>query len=119
MSMDNYLGKEIGIQEFVGAFTVFAFLLWLRIADDLKDYQTDLTLFPERPLPSGRVKKKDIMVICVIVQAITLALRTDAAMSAPAPPRAPRYTAPFAVMASLTACERFPLPRPRTSVSPE
>ena len=27
---------KIGIQEVVGAFTVFAFLLWLRIADDLK-----------------------------------------------------------------------------------
>ena len=26
---------DIGIQEAVGAYTVFAFLLWLRIADDL------------------------------------------------------------------------------------
>ena len=65
---------HIGVQEFVGAWTVFAFLLWLRIADDLKDFETDKKLFPDRPLPSGRVKKKDVMVACVVVQVITVAL---------------------------------------------
>ena len=65
---------HIGIQEGVGAFTVFAFLLWLRIADDLKDLKTDGVLFPDRPLPSGRVKTKDVMIVCVIVQAIAIAL---------------------------------------------
>ena len=50
---------NIGIPEFVGAFTVFSFLCWLRIADDFKDYEHDLRLFPDRPLPSGRVTKKD------------------------------------------------------------
>ena len=65
---------RIGIQEAVGAFTVFAFLLWLRVADDLKDFETDKKLFPDRPLPSGRVYKKDVMVACVIVQAIAVAL---------------------------------------------
>ena len=29
---------RIGIQEVIGGFTVFSFLLWLRIADDFKDY---------------------------------------------------------------------------------
>ena len=29
---------NIGLQEFIGGYTVFAFLLWLRVADDLKDY---------------------------------------------------------------------------------
>lgn len=65
---------NLGIQEFVGAFTVFAFLMWLRIADDLKDFETDKKLFPDRPLPSGRVYKKDVMIVCTIVQAITLVL---------------------------------------------
>lgn len=65
---------RIGIQEAVGAFTVFAFLLWLRVADDLKDFETDKRLFPDRPLPSGRVYKKDVMIACVIVQAIAVAL---------------------------------------------
>lgn len=65
---------HISIQEFIGAFTVFAFLMWLRIADDLKDYETDLRLFPDRPLPSGRVYKKDVVIVCAIVQAVTLLL---------------------------------------------
>ena len=65
---------DIGIQEFVGAFTVFAFLLWLRIADDLKDFETDKILFPDRPLARGAVYKKDVMILCVIVQAITVVL---------------------------------------------
>ena len=65
---------NIGIQEFVGSFTVFAFLLWLRIADDLKDFETDKKIFPDRPLPSGRVYKKDVMIVCTIIEAITVVL---------------------------------------------
>ena len=65
---------NIGIQEIIGGYTVFAFLLWLRVADDLKDYETDLRLFPERPLPSGRTKKSDIVISCIIIQAIALVL---------------------------------------------
>ena len=68
------IAPKLGIQEAIGAFTVFAFLMWLRVADDLKDYETDKKLFPERPLPSGRVKIKDVMVACTIVQAIAVAL---------------------------------------------
>ena len=41
---------NIGIPEFVGAFTVFSFLCWLRIADDFKDYELDCRLFAHRPL---------------------------------------------------------------------
>ena len=65
---------NIGVQEFVGAYTVFAFLLWLRIADDLKDFETDKKLFKDRPLPSGRTKKKDVIIICVIVELIAVVL---------------------------------------------
>ena len=65
---------QIGIQEFIGAFTVFAFLLWLRIADDLKDFETDKVLFPDRPLADGRVYKKDVVIICAIVEAVALVL---------------------------------------------
>ncbi len=73
--LNNGITKfNIGIQEVVGAYTVFAFLLWLRVADDLKDYETDLRLFPDRPLPSGRVYKKDIVIACVIAQAIAAVL---------------------------------------------
>ncbi len=65
---------SISIQEFIGGFTVFAFLMWLRIADDFKDYETDKVLFPKRPLPSGRVTKKDLIIVCSIVQGITVIL---------------------------------------------
>lgn len=65
---------NIGIQEIIGGYTVFAFLLWLRVADDLKDYETDLRLFPDRPLPSGRTKKSDIVISCAILEAIALVL---------------------------------------------
>lgn len=65
---------RLGIQEVVCGFTVFSFLCWLRIADDFKDYELDCRLFPERPLPSGRVKKKDLAVFVSILIAFTLAV---------------------------------------------
>lgn len=65
---------DIGIQEIVGSYTIFAFLMWLRIADDFKDYETDKKLFPDRPLPSGRVYKKDLLIVCTIVQVIAVIL---------------------------------------------
>ena len=65
---------NIGIQEVVGAYTVFAFLLWLRIADDLKDYETDKKLFPDRPLQRGATTRKDIFYSCLVVEIIAIIL---------------------------------------------
>ena len=65
---------NIGIQEFVGAYTVFAFLLWLRIADDLKDYETDKKLFKDRPLPNGRTTRRDVMIAGVFFELIAVIL---------------------------------------------
>jgi 4-hydroxybenzoate polyprenyltransferase len=65
---------NIGMPEFVGALTVFAFLLLLRIADDFKDYKTDKELFPERALPSGKVKKGDLITLLVVVESIVVIL---------------------------------------------
>ena len=65
---------NLGIQEIIGGYTIFAFLLWLRVADDLKDYETDKRLFPDRPLPSGRTKIKDVVISCAIFEAIALVL---------------------------------------------
>ncbi|MGN1013221.1 MAG: prenyltransferase [Clostridia bacterium] len=64
----------IGISEIVGAFTIFSFLLMLRIADDFKDYDLDCRLFPQRPLPSGKVKKKDLKIFVTILIIITAIL---------------------------------------------
>ncbi len=65
---------QINYQEFIGGFTVFSFLLWLRIADDFKDYELDCRLFSSRPLPSGRVKKQDLAIFVGILIAVTVAL---------------------------------------------
>lgn len=43
--------------------------LLIRIMDEFKDYQDDLTNFPERPLPSGRVLPRDLKglgIFCVM-----------------------------------------------------
>ena len=65
---------DLGAGELVGAFTVFSFLCWLRIADDFKDYELDCRLFAHRPLPSGRTKKGDLAVFVTLLIALTLAL---------------------------------------------
>ncbi len=58
---------QVGMQEFVGSFTIFGFLMFLRIADDFKDYETDQKLFPHRALPSGKVLKKDLKIALSVV----------------------------------------------------
>jgi 4-hydroxybenzoate polyprenyltransferase len=65
---------HIGIMEVTGCITIFTFLLSLRIADDFKDYKTDLQLFPQRALPSGRVKKSDLVALLVVINIVAVAL---------------------------------------------
>lgn len=65
---------KLGLQELIGSFTVFSFLLWLRIADDFKDYELDCRLFADRPLPSGRVHKKDLGIFVSVLIAVTVLL---------------------------------------------
>lgn len=65
---------RLGLQELIGGFTVFSFLLWLRIADDFKDYELDCRLFAHRPLPSGRVHKKDLAIFVSLLIAVTVLL---------------------------------------------
>lgn len=65
---------HITAAEFIGGFTVFSFLCWLRIADDFKDYELDCRLFKERPLPSGRVKKKDLGIFIGLLIVVTVLL---------------------------------------------
>lgn len=47
----------------VGTLTVFFFWMFMRISDDLKDRLVDPVLFPERPLPSGRVLESDLWIL--------------------------------------------------------
>ena len=57
---------SLGIQEIVGGITIFGFLMFLRIADDFKDYETDKRLFPDRAFPSGKVYKKDLNTVVAV-----------------------------------------------------
>ena len=65
---------SISLAELIGGFTVFSFLCWLRIADDFKDYELDCRLFSHRPLPSGRVTKKDLAIFITSLIAVTVVL---------------------------------------------
>lgn len=55
-----------GIEELLGVSTAFLFWLFLRVADDFKDRETDRRLFPERAYPSGRVKTKDLVFLLAL-----------------------------------------------------
>lgn len=66
--------RFLGIQEVICGFTVFSFLCWLRIADDFKDYELDCKLFSYRPLPSGRVTKRDLKIFISIMICFTLVI---------------------------------------------
>lgn len=65
---------SLGIQEFVGVYTIFSFLMILRIADDFKDYEHDMRLFSDRAMPSGRVYKSDLAyaLAFIVVSSVSL-----------------------------------------------
>lgn len=65
---------RISGEELIGVWTVFAFLLLLRIADDFKDLASDRKLFPSRPLPSGRVRPSDLKAVLIPVVLVTAGL---------------------------------------------
>lgn len=50
----------------IPAFAITLISLLLRIMDEFKDYEDDLRNFPDRPLPSGKVQKKDLLVLGII-----------------------------------------------------
>jgi hypothetical protein len=54
------------------AWNIFAMLLILRLMDELKDRDIDRRLFPERPLPSGRVRESDIRGSLIAAMALYL-----------------------------------------------
>ena len=68
----SYFIQHDVIGVIIGGFTIFSFLLWLRIADDFKDYELDCRLFATRPLPSGRVHKKDLRIFAAILIGVTI-----------------------------------------------
>jgi hypothetical protein len=57
----------------LGAGSVFATMLILRLMDELKDRDVDLWLFASRPLPSGRVLESDIRLALALVSGMFVA----------------------------------------------
>lgn len=79
-------GATLALAAVIGpAWNIFAMLLILRLMDELKDKEIDRRLFPERPLPSGRVLESDVQTSLGLVIVLYLAANlhsTTAAVSA-------------------------------------
>lgn len=58
----------------VGTASLFALMVLLRLMDELKDEDIDRKLFPDRPLPSGRVRREDLRRALGGVSALYLAI---------------------------------------------
>ncbi|WP_408098628.1 hypothetical protein ACJVC5_06875 [Peredibacter sp. HCB2-198] len=56
----------------VPAFSTFFLLLYYRISDEFKDFKTDQKFFPDRPIPSGRLKLSDLNVLLIAVTIISV-----------------------------------------------
>ena len=58
----------------VGVVSLFCLMLMLRLMDEIKDSNTDRMLFPDRPLPSGRVHLRDLQATLAVVILLYLAV---------------------------------------------
>ncbi len=54
------INPRLGWSAAAGILGTFLFLLFLRVSDEIKDVESDKTLFPDRLLPSGRVTLTDL-----------------------------------------------------------
>lgn len=54
----------------VPALAPFCLLIYYRVSDEFKDYETDKKYFPDRPVPSGRVYLSDLKSVMVIVSVL-------------------------------------------------
>ncbi|MEM7396162.1 MAG: hypothetical protein AAF492_27830 [Verrucomicrobiota bacterium] len=59
---------------YCSAATLVLLTLLLRIMDEFKDYEDDLTNFPDRPLPSGKVQHADLRTLMTLVILAIVAL---------------------------------------------
>lgn len=54
--------------------TVFFLLLYYRISDEFKDFETDKKYFPDRPIPSGRVHLSDLSGLLVAFSTVCIVM---------------------------------------------
>jgi 4-hydroxybenzoate polyprenyltransferase len=67
---NKHLG--LGLPAIVIIITITAFMLLMRLFDDLKDAETDRRLFPERPLPAGGITTLQLWLMILGVHLIFL-----------------------------------------------
>ena len=70
----NSLNFSYGVNLIGPSISLFCLLMLIRIMDEFKDYEDDLVNFPDRPLPSGKVLKKDLLILAVLCAIIPVAL---------------------------------------------
>jgi 4-hydroxybenzoate polyprenyltransferase len=70
----HLLASLLSRSSLVGVTSLFLLMLILRLMDELKDEDIDRELFPERPLPSGRVHRADIAWSLVAASLLFLAI---------------------------------------------
>lgn len=61
------------VKEMLSLIVIFLILYHLRVFDDVKDYETDIKLYPDRPLPRGLLSKKEAVMLatgCLIGELI-------------------------------------------------
>lgn len=76
------LPAELGSRgQVLALVSVFGLGLILRLMDDLKDRDLDSALFPERPLPRGRVRETDLAGTLAAVMLLCLAAHVGAGMA--------------------------------------
>jgi len=69
-SSPEFLWSSFGL----GVSSMMLILLYYRICDEFKDFETDQTFFPERPLPSGRISLKDLHYLRAVTVFLVFAL---------------------------------------------
>lgn len=63
-------GPGFSPSRLLGSWSVFGLMLILRLMDELKDAEVDRALFPDRPLPSGRVLEEDVRLSLAVAAAL-------------------------------------------------
>lgn len=59
----------------LGGFSALLFQLQLRVFDELKDYKSDKVNFPDRPLVTGVVSKRDLHILVLAINVALFALQ--------------------------------------------
>ena len=68
------LSAQFHMQMLLSGIVITSVTLLIRVMDEFKDYQDDLTNYPNRPLPSGRVYRSDLKKLAALCVALILLL---------------------------------------------